>query len=146
MSLNLAAVAIISRFFATARNGRTFQALASRNYRLLWVGQMGHSAALWAETVARSWLIWELTGSATLLALVSFLRALPILFFGLLAGVAANRFDKRKVLIICQSVALIMGPLADAIGASLTLLLMGGICTLLSVAMGVGDRCVREMP
>lgn len=87
--------------------GSPFRALRNRDYRLLWSGQCGHSAALWAETIARSWLIWELTGSATLLATVNLLRALPMLFFGLFAGVVADRFDRRKILIICQSITLV---------------------------------------
>lgn len=82
--------------------GETFRALGNRDYRLLWTGQVGNSAAMWLEAVARSWLIWQLTGSATLLAVVNLLRALPMLIFGLFAGVAADRFDKRKILIICQ--------------------------------------------
>ncbi|MFC2041129.1 MFS transporter [Chloroflexota bacterium] len=88
------------------RKGEAFRALHNRDYRLLWIGQLGHSASLWAEIVARSWLIWQLTGSATLLAVVNLLRALPMLLFGLLAGVAADRFDKRKILIICQTITL----------------------------------------
>ena len=86
--------------------GRLFRSLHNRDYRLLWIGQLGHSASMWVETVARSWLIWQLTGSATLLAVVNLLRALPMLLFGLLAGVAADRFDKRRILIICQTVTL----------------------------------------
>ena len=88
------------------RRGETFRALRNRDYRLLWIGMVGHSASLWVEAVARSWLIWELTGSATLLATVHLLRALPLLGFGLFAGVAADRFDKRKILIICQTFTL----------------------------------------
>lgn len=87
--------------------GDIFRALRNRNYRLLWIGQVGHSASLWVETVARSWLIWQLTGSATLLATVNFLRAIPMLVFGLFAGVAADRFDKRRLLIICKTATLL---------------------------------------
>ena len=90
----------------TIKQGEAFRALRNRDYRLLWIGQLGHSAALWVETVARSWLIWELTGSATLLATVNLLRAIPMLILGLLAGVAADRFDKRKLLIVTKSVTL----------------------------------------
>jgi hypothetical protein len=90
----------------TIKQGEAFRALRNRDYRLLWIGQLGHSAALWVETVARSWLIWELTGSATLLATVNLLRAIPMLILGLFAGVAADRFDKRKLLIITRSVTL----------------------------------------
>ena len=87
--------------------GQPFRALHNRDYSLLWTGQFGHSAALWIEAIARSWLIWELTGSATLLATVSLLRAMPMLFFGLVGGVLADRFDKRKILIVCQTITLI---------------------------------------
>ncbi|MBN1686060.1 MAG: MFS transporter, partial [Spirochaetales bacterium] len=90
----------LPRWLKAITGGQTFRALGNRNYRLLWIGQLGHSAAFWSESVARSWLIWELTGSATLLAVVNLLRALPILFFSLLAGVTADRFDKRKILIL----------------------------------------------
>jgi len=93
-------------WLTTLRQGEAIRALRNRDYRLLWFGQLGHSASLWVETVARSWLVWELTGSATLLATVNLLRAIPMLILGLLAGVAADRFDKRKLLIITKSVTL----------------------------------------
>ena len=86
--------------------GEAFRALHNRDYRLLWIGQLGHSASMWVETVARSWLIWQLTGSATLLAVVNLLRAVPMLLFGLIAGVAADRFDKRRIIIICKTFTL----------------------------------------
>ncbi len=89
------------------RQGETFRALRNRNYRLLWIGQVGHSASLWVETIARSWLIWELTGSAILLAVVNMLRAIPMLLLGLFAGAIADRFDKRKLLIICKIFTLV---------------------------------------
>ncbi len=87
--------------------GGAFRALHNRNFTLLLIGQFGHSAASWAETVTRSWLIWQLTGSATLVAVVNMLRAIPMLLFGLFAGVLADRFDKRKILIVCKTITLI---------------------------------------
>jgi MFS family permease len=96
-----------SSFWAAIKRGQTFRPLRNRNYRLLWIGQVGHSASLWVETVARSWLVWELTGSVTLLAAVNLLRAIPMLGFGLFAGAAADRFDKRKILLMCQTVTLL---------------------------------------
>jgi len=82
---------------------RTFRVLKNRDYALLWSGQLGHSASLWVETVARNWLIWELTGSGTMLAVVNLLRAVPMLIFGVFAGVVADRVDKRKLLIIAKT-------------------------------------------
>jgi MFS family permease len=86
---------------------RTFHALQNRDFALLWSGQLGHSASLWVETVARNWLIWELTGSGTMLAAVNILRAVPMLIFGVFAGVVADRVDKRKLLIVAKSFTLI---------------------------------------
>lgn len=84
----------------------TFAALGNRDYALLWAGQVGNSASLWVEAIARNWLIWELTGSGTMLATVNLLRMLPMLFFGLLAGVVADRVDKRKLLLVANAFTL----------------------------------------
>lgn len=94
-------------FLTAIRKGNAFRALHNRDYRLLWIGQVGHSASLWVETIARSWLIWEMTGSGTLLAAVNALRALPMLFVGIFAGVLADRLDKRKLLIYAKIVTLV---------------------------------------
>ena len=76
--------------------------LSNRNFRLLWLGQVGQASSMWAEQVARNWLIWELTESGLALGLVNLFRAAPLLVFGLWAGVAADRYDKRKLLILMQ--------------------------------------------
>lgn len=82
---------------------QTFQALRYYNYRLLWLGSLGHSIGMWMDQIARSWLIWELTGSPALLGLVNAAGGLPMLIFGIWGGVAADRFDRRKILLICQA-------------------------------------------
>jgi MFS family permease len=79
-----------------------FASLQNRNFRLLWLGMLGQSSAMWADQVARSWLAWQLTGSATAIGLVNVFRALPLITIGLLRGVIADRFDKRKILIVIQ--------------------------------------------
>lgn len=86
----------------------TFASLRHRNYRLLWLGQVGHSASLWMEQVIRPVLILELTDSALMVGLVVATRMAPMLAFGLLAGVVADRFDKRRVLLACQTVTMSM--------------------------------------
>ncbi len=58
---------------------------------------------MWADQVARSWLTWQLTGSATAVGLVNVFRAIPLITFGLLGGVVADRFDKRTILIVIQT-------------------------------------------
>jgi MFS family permease len=84
----------------------TFSSLAYRNYRLMWLGQLGHSASLWMEQVARPVLILDLTGSAFLVGLVMATRMAPMLIFGLVAGVAADRMDKRRLLLTTQAVTM----------------------------------------
>lgn len=74
-----------------------FSSLENRDFRLLWFGQLGQASSMWAEQVARSWLTWQLTGSATALGLVNLFRAVPLIALGMLGGVAADRFDKRKI-------------------------------------------------
>lgn len=86
----------------------TFRALRHRNYRLMWLGQLGHSASLWMEQVVRPVLVYEITHSALLVSLVVFMRMIPVLLFGVLAGVVADRYDKRRILGVCQSVTGLM--------------------------------------
>ena len=83
----------------------TFRALRHRNYRLLWLGQTGHSATLWMDQVARAVLILNLTDSAVMLSLVIATRLAPILLFGLVAGAVADRYDKKRNLMVTQCVS-----------------------------------------
>ena len=82
----------------------TFRALRHRNYRYLWIGQMGNATSLWMEQVIRPLLVLELTGSPLLVGAVVAARTVPQLVFGLFAGVIADRYDKRRVLIYSQMI------------------------------------------
>ncbi|MBI4301192.1 MAG: MFS transporter [Chloroflexi bacterium] len=94
---------------ASATSGwrQTFSSLGYRDFRLLWIGMLGHSGSLWMEAIARNWLIWEMTHSGVLLGVVNLMRAIPMLTIGPLAGVLADRLDKRRLLLISQMVTLI---------------------------------------
>ena len=96
-----------------------FASLENRNFRLLWLGDMGQSSAMWADQVARSWLTWQLTESATAIGLVNVFRALPLITVGLVGGVIADRFDKRTILIVIQTWSL-------CIYIAMAALLLGG--------------------
>ncbi|MCX6012301.1 MAG: MFS transporter, partial [Chloroflexi bacterium] len=74
-----------------------------RDYRLLWLGQFSTSAALWMDTTARGWLIYSLTGSALQLGFIALARGLPLLAFGMIAGVVADRYGQKAQLIISQT-------------------------------------------
>jgi MFS transporter, DHA1 family, staphyloferrin A biosynthesis exporter len=82
--------------------GSVFSSLRHRNYRLLWFGTLLMSAGQWIQQVTLGWLLYDLTGSAVLLGALNGFRALPFLVFGPLAGVAADRFDRRGLLLLIQ--------------------------------------------
>ncbi len=81
---------------------RVAAALGYRDFRVLWMGACTSSIGTWMQKVAQSWLVLELTNSATYLALDAFLGELPILLFTLIGGVVADRYDRRKLLLASQ--------------------------------------------
>ena len=86
---------------------RTFVALRHRNYRLFFFGQLISQIGTWMQTTAQAWLVLELTHSALLLGLVGVLQFLPVMVFSLFGGVLADRWPKRTLLLVAQSVALV---------------------------------------
>ena len=79
---------------------RTFESLQVRNYRRFFAGQIVNWTGQWVQWIAQAWLVLELTGSGFGLGLITALQWLPVLLFGAWAGVVADRFDKRKILVI----------------------------------------------
>src|ERR1700730_3601607 len=80
-----------------------FRALGYRNYRLFFGGQTLSLIGSWMETVAMSWLVYRLTGSSLLLGTVAFCSQVPAFVMSPLAGITADKHDKRKILIVTQS-------------------------------------------
>ena len=83
---------------------RTFQAFWYRDFRRMWLGAFTSTTGTWMQTVAQSWVVLDLTNSPFYLGLTAFLSQLPILLFSLLAGVFADRIDRRKLLLASQYV------------------------------------------
>lgn len=81
----------------------TFRSLRHRNYRLLWIGTLFSSSGQWIQQTSLGWLTYDLTGSAFLLGTVNGFRALPLLFLGPVGGVAADRFDKKRLMLTTQA-------------------------------------------
>lgn len=83
---------------------RTFHAVHhSRNFRLFFAGQAVSVTGTWVQYVASSWLVLRLTGSGVALGIVTALSFAPILLFGAWAGVLADRYDKRRLLLWTQT-------------------------------------------
>ncbi|GAA2436114.1 MFS transporter [Actinomadura vinacea] len=94
-----------------------FRSLRNRNYRLYASGQVVSNTGTWMQRVAQDWLVLDLAhGSGTALGITTGLQFLPMLLFGLWGGVIADRYPKRRVLMITQTsmglLALILGVLA----------------------------------
>ncbi len=82
----------------------TFRAMRHRNYRLFWTGVFTSNIGNWIQNVAQGYLVYQLTNSPFMVGLVSFANSLPILLFSLAGGLLADRLEKRKVLLLTQSV------------------------------------------
>jgi len=112
-----------------------WRSLRHRNYRLYLAGQLVSVCGTWMQQVALSWLVYRLTGSATLLGVVSFASQIPIFGLGPIGGVISDRYSCHRVAVWTQCAAL-----AQALLLSL-LTLMGWIqplhVILLGIALGV---------
>ena len=84
----------------------SFGALRHRNFRLFILGQFVSLCGSWMQTVALGWLTLELSNSALQVGLVTTFGALPVLLFTLYGGVIADRVNRRRALIILQSLLL----------------------------------------
>lgn len=84
-----------------------FESLKYRNYRLYFNGQIVSLIGTSMQQVAMSWLVYRLTGSIMLLGTVAFLTQIPSLFVSPLMGVINDRFDRKKLLILTQSLSMI---------------------------------------
>src|ERR1700704_1375957 len=80
----------------------TFSSLRHLDFRYLWTGTVMMSAGQWVQQVTLGWLLYDLTGNSMLLGALNGLRALPFLVTGPMAGVAADRMDRRKLLLATQ--------------------------------------------
>ncbi|NCY10399.1 MAG: MFS transporter [Actinobacteria bacterium] len=76
-----------------------------RNFKILFSANLLSNIGTWAQGVAQAWLILELTDSGTYLGIVTSLQFAPILFFSISGGKIADKFNKRKVLMITNLTA-----------------------------------------
>ena len=94
-----------------------FRALKHRNYRLYFFGQSVSLIGTWITRIASSWLVYRLTDSELLLGLVTFVGQIPSLVLSPLAGVYIDRWNKHRVLVVTQVLAMVQ----SAVMAFLTL-------------------------
>ena len=121
----------------------TFRSLRVRNYRLFASGQIVSLTGTWAQRVAQSWLVLELSDdSGVALGIATALQFLPVLLFGLYGGVLADRYDKRRLLLGAQAA---MGVLALVL-AVLDLTGTVQLWHVYALAFGLGLASVVDTP
>jgi hypothetical protein len=92
-----------------------FRALRHRNYRLFFWGQLVSLVGTWMQLIAQQYLIYRLTGSATMLGIISLLGIIPVLPMTLWGGSLADRLPKRSIILITQTIMMIQAFLLAAL-------------------------------
>ena len=126
----------------TSRFRETFRSLRHRNFQLFFSGQMISLIGTWMQTIAEAWLVYRLTGSSLLLGTVGFVGRIPIFLFAPLGGLAADRWNRHKVVIGTQVASMI---LAFAL-AALTLLHIIRVWEIMALAALLGVVNAFDVP
>jgi MFS family permease len=79
--------------------------LRHRNYRLFFIGQLTSLMGTWITNVTQGYLVYDLTHSPFLLGVVTFASTAPVLFFSMFGGLIADRFDRRRMMLVTQTAA-----------------------------------------
>ncbi len=88
---------------------QTFKALRHRNYRLLWISLIVSAVGTWTQIVAQSLLVLKITNNSALaLGVVSLAQALSFFLFALIGGSVADRTDKRRFLLLTQTLQMLL--------------------------------------
>jgi MFS family permease len=93
----------VTRAEAVRQPRGAFAALSSRGYRIYLGGQALANTGTWMQSIAQDWLIFDLTHSSTAVGLTMALQFLPIMALGLHAGLIADRFSKRRIMLTTQT-------------------------------------------
>lgn len=120
----------------------TFISLKVPNFRIFAAGHFIAVIAIWMQRIAQDWLVLQLSGSVTAVGITVALQFLPSLLLGPWGGMIADRFAKRKILILCQSVAAVLA-------ATLATLALSGVIMVwhvYGIALVLGLVTVLDQP
>ena len=93
---------------ANSRVPGMLRALRYRNFQLFFGGQLISLVGSWMDTVAEAWLVYRLTGSSLLLGTVAFASQIPVFLMAPLGGMAADRWDRRSIIVATQTTSMIL--------------------------------------
>ncbi len=88
--------------------GDRFPALRHRDFRVLWLGMFFASATMMFQFYAQGWFVMGMTSSAFLLGVLGVARGTGMLVFSMYGGALADRMDRRKLLLVTQTSALLI--------------------------------------
>src|SRR6202046_5316959 len=97
---------------------QAFRSLESPQFRPGFLAQIFSASGTMTQGVAMSWLVLRLTGNGVDLGLMTACTFLPLLLFGPYAGTLADRFDRRRLLIVTQTLLLLLAALAATLIAT----------------------------
>jgi MFS family permease len=84
------------------------RSLRHRNFQLFFSGQLISLIGTWMQNIAQSWLVYRLTGSSLLLGLVGFAGQIPVFLLAPIGGMAADRWNRHRVIIGTQTTSMIL--------------------------------------
>jgi MFS family permease len=113
-----------------------------RNFRIFFAGQLVSLMGTWMQSVAQAWLVYSLTHSALLLGLTTFCSQVTVFFLAPFGGMVADRVDRRRLLILTQSAAMLQA----AVLAGLTLAGVVHVWEIVALAFGLGFINAFDMP
>ena len=118
------------------------RALSNRDYRLFFFGQGASLIGTWMQSIAASWLIYRLTGSAFMLGLAGFLSQMPVFLISPVAGVLGDRWSRHHILLTVQ----IMSMIQAFVFAAITLTGVVQVWHILALSCILGIINAFEMP
>lgn len=80
----------------------TFHALRYRDFRLMWIGSFFSSAGQWIQQATLGWIVYNMTGSGSILGAINGMRSVPMLFLSPVAGVAADMMNRKTLMVSTQ--------------------------------------------
>src|SRR5436190_2940110 len=96
------------RFVAASKLPASIRAFRHRNYQLFFSGQLISVTGTWMQSVAESWLVYRLTGSAALLGVTAFCSQIPVFVLAPVAGTVADRNNRHRIMVITQSISMVL--------------------------------------
>ena len=134
-----------------SRLGLLFRALRHRNYRLFFLSQSISQAGTWMQQVAVLWLAYRLSNDVVVVGLLGFVAQVPTFLLAPLAGIWADRLDRRRILLVTQTLAMLQAlslaglALSDHLTLAPLLVLAAVLGSIYAFDMTASQAMVKEL-